>query len=39
VFVARWHWACSLCRRRARIASEIGKWRNLVKVAGIYVEP
>jgi tripartite-type tricarboxylate transporter receptor subunit TctC len=24
---------------RARIASEIDKWRNLVKVAGIHVEP
>jgi tripartite-type tricarboxylate transporter receptor subunit TctC len=23
----------------ARIASEIDKWRNLVKVAGIHVEP
>ena len=24
---------------RARIVSEIAKWRNLVKVAGIHVEP
>jgi hypothetical protein len=39
VFAAQWHWARSLCRRRARIASESGKWRNLVEVAGVHVEP